>query len=184
MQEVVLEEFGFSMSEALKPSEILQSVLLSLRRRSRGSRGDGPGPVCHALPEHRPLTCQGPLTPRKAMPRGHAVRSLRECRVMSGAGGTPTHTDRGGKVSSPGLRLETRGRRKQAATLSGTDIPLSPTKLNPPPPPPRHTHSPRNDTQQQQQVTQRTWHWTPVVLYGTQPVFLENPRNGFCLFFL
>ena len=36
-----------------------------------------------------------------------------------------------------------------------------------PPPPPTHTHVPHK------QVTQRTWHWTPVALRSDQPAFLE-----------
>ena len=46
-----------------------------------------------------------------------------------------THTDEGGKVSKPRLYLQTRGRRKYAATASrGTDIRLSPRKCTTRPP--------------------------------------------------
>ena len=56
---------------------------------------------------------------------------------------------------------------------SGTDIPLSPTKLRPPPlsssppPPSRYSLPPTPTEVTIEQVMQKTWHWASVVVLGT-----------------
>ena len=67
-----------------------------------------------------------PLPDTRPPPPPPHTHSAVQCADISGAGGgsTRTHSDEGGKVSSPRLHLETRGRRKQEAIVSsGTDIP-------------------------------------------------------------
>ena len=64
------------------------------------------------------------------------------------------------------------GRRYRVATVgSGMDqSTLAPQICARPPPLPIDT----NDLEQRQQVTQQTWHWTPVLLHSRHPAF-ESP---------
>ena len=91
------------------------------------------------------------------------IVEVRKCMEISGTGGVCAHDDQEGEVSNPCLRWKPRG----PAVRRGTNIPLSSINFIP--------LSLTNDLIQQQEVTQQTWHWTPVVFHDAQPTFADSP---------
>ena len=82
--------------------------------------------------------------------------------------------DSDNELRTPRQNLKTRDRRKQVATMRNRlRLPIPSTNS---PSLPQSLLS-NNDPVQHQQVTQKPWHCTPVVLHSTQPVYVEDPCN-------